>query len=247
MAPAVAPTTAAAATTAPAAAPTTASAAGQIVGTTSAADVKKYAGTTIRLAVQKHTATDAIQKLSPGFESQTGIKIAFEDIPQQQLSQKQVTDLSTGTGTYDVIGWFLNPEYVENNWIWSVDELRADKGSTDEKLLAMDDFFGKFLDYYKYKDQLWGLPFYGESLMMYYNADEFQKVGITRLRIRSRISKTRPRRSKLLGVWRESRSVAPRRTPTSIRSWCGSTATVASGWIRVQPARPGQAGNNRRR
>jgi multiple sugar transport system substrate-binding protein/sorbitol/mannitol transport system substrate-binding protein len=59
-----------------------------------------------------------------------------------------------------------------------VDELQQNKSTTDDKLLAMDDFFPKFLDYYRYKNQLWGLPFYGESLMLYYNAAEFQAAGI---------------------------------------------------------------------
>ncbi len=170
-----APTAAAAATAAPAGTP----AGGQIIGQINAADMKKYSGQTIHLAVQKHTATDAIQQMSPSFTAQTGINVNFENIPQEQLDQKQVTDLSTGTGSYDVIGWFLNPEYVENNWIYSVDELQQSKNITDDKLLAMDDFFPKFLDYYRYKNQLWGLPFYGESLMMYYNAEEFQQAGIS--------------------------------------------------------------------
>jgi len=148
--------------------------------TIAAADVKKYAGQTINLAVQKHTATDAIQQLSPDFEKQTGIKVNFEQIPQQELSQKQLTDLSTGTGTYDVIGWFLTPEYVDNNWIFPVDELRSNKGATDENLLALDSFFPPFIQTLTYNNKLYGLPFYGESIMMYYNTDEFMKAGIAK-------------------------------------------------------------------
>jgi multiple sugar transport system substrate-binding protein len=143
-------------------------------------DVQKFKDTTVNLAVQKHTATDAIQKLSPSFTEQTGIKLNFEQIPQQQMDQKQRTDLATGTGTYDVIGWFLNPEYVENKWIRPIDELRQDKDSTDEALLAMDDFYPPFLGWNQYKGALYGLPFYGESMMMYYNTEEFARVGITK-------------------------------------------------------------------
>lgn len=150
------------------------------LGVISATDVKKYAGTTIHLAVQKHTATDAIQALAPNFEQQTGITVNFEQIPQQQLDQKQRTDLATGTGSYDVIGWFLNPEYVENKWIFSIDDLRADAGSTDEALLAIDDFYAPFLQWNTYKDVLYGLPFYGESMMMYMNSAELKAVGITK-------------------------------------------------------------------
>jgi len=143
-------------------------------------DVKKYAGATIHLAVQKHTATDAIQEMASDFESQTGVTVNFEQIPQQQLDQKQRTDLATGTGSYDVIGWFLNPEYVENKWIRSVDEMRVDASVTDEALLAFNDFYQPFVNYYTYKNTLYGLPFYGESIMMYYNTEEFAKAGITK-------------------------------------------------------------------
>ena len=148
------------------------------LGTINAPDVRKYDGTTINLAVQKHTATDAIQELSPNFEEQTGITVNFEQIPQQQMDQKQRTDLATGTGTYDVMGWFLNPEYVENDWIRPIDELREETGATDEALLAIDDFYPPFLGWNQYKGVLYGLPFYGESIMMYYNTEEFSEAGI---------------------------------------------------------------------
>lgn len=143
-------------------------------------DPRAFEGTTINLAVQEHTATDAIRQLSPSFEEQTGITVNFEQIPQQQMNQKQLTDLSTGTGSYDLIGWFLNPEYIENGWIESVDTLRQDPASTDESLLALDDFYRPFLDWYRYKDVLYGLPFYGESIMMYYNTEEFERAGIAK-------------------------------------------------------------------
>ena len=178
--PTAAATTGAGATSAPATVSASGSATAGQLPTINAADTKKYAGQTINLAVQKHTATDAIQQLSPDFEKQTGIKVNFEQIPQQELSQKQLTDLSTGTGTYDVIGWFLNPEYVDNKWIYPVDELRANASITDEKLLAMDGFFPPFLQTLTYNGKLYALPFYGESIMMYYNTDEFQKVGIAK-------------------------------------------------------------------
>ena len=148
------------------------------LGKITAPDVQKYTGTTINLAVQKHTATDAIQQLSSNFEQQTGIKVNFEQIPQQQMDQKQRTDLATGTGSYDVMGWFLNPEYVENDWVRPIDEMRQDAGSTDEALLAIDDFYPPFLGWNQYKGVLYSLPFYGESIMMYYNTEEFERAGI---------------------------------------------------------------------
>lgn len=151
-----------------------------VIGQINVPDPKKYDGTTINLAVQEHTATDAIKALTPMFEQQTGITVNFEQIPQQQLEQKQLTDLSTGTGSYDVIGWFLSPEYIENDWITPIEELRQNADSTDENLLALDDFYEPFLAWNTYQDQLYGLPFYGESIMMYYNTEELARVGITK-------------------------------------------------------------------
>ncbi|MFN8664307.1 MAG: extracellular solute-binding protein [Thermomicrobiales bacterium] len=148
------------------------------LGVITAPDVRKDEGVTINLAVQKHSATDAIQALVGDFESQTGITVNFEQIPQQQMDQKQRTDLATGTGSYDVIGWFLNPEYIANDWITPIDELRQDTGSTDDALLAIDDFFEPFLGWNQYQGALYGLPFYGESMMMYYNKEEFAEAGI---------------------------------------------------------------------
>lgn len=58
------------------------------LGQITAPDVRKYEGATINLAVQKHSATDAIEALKGDFEAQTGIVVNFEQIPQQQMDQK---------------------------------------------------------------------------------------------------------------------------------------------------------------
>jgi sorbitol/mannitol transport system substrate-binding protein len=118
-----------------------------------------------------------IQKLTKdNFTKDTGIKVNYTVLPENELRDKVTQDVATGAGQYDVatVGAYEVPIWAKNGWLNPLDKY-ADQGSFDKadllppitKSLSGED--GK----------LYSLPFYGESSFLMYRKDVLQKKGIT--------------------------------------------------------------------
>jgi sorbitol/mannitol transport system substrate-binding protein len=118
-----------------------------------------------------------IQKLTKdSFTKDTGIKVNYTVLPENELRDKVTQDVATGAGQYDVatVGAYEVPIWAKNGWLNPLDKY-ADEGSFDRadllepitKSLTGED--GK----------LYSLPFYGESSFLMYRKDIFQQKGIT--------------------------------------------------------------------
>jgi sorbitol/mannitol transport system substrate-binding protein len=117
-----------------------------------------------------------MQKLAPEFEkANPGIKLKFVVLPENDLRQKVTTDITNNAGQYDVvtIGTYEVPIWAKNGWIASLDK-NAKSGSYD-----VDDLLPPIRKALSYQDQLYAVPFYGESSFLMYRKDLFQKAGLT--------------------------------------------------------------------
>jgi sorbitol/mannitol transport system substrate-binding protein len=114
-----------------------------------------------------------IQKLTKStFTKDTGIKVNYTVLPENELRDKVTQDVATGAGQYDVatVGAYEVPIWAKNKWLNPLDKY-ADQGSFDQgdllepitKLLSGED--GK----------LYSIPFYGESSFLMYRKDIFAK------------------------------------------------------------------------
>ena len=119
-----------------------------------------------------------IQKLTAdNFTKQTGIKVNFTILPENELRDKVTQDIATGAGQYDVatIGAYEVPIWAKNGWLHEVSSYAQGDANFDAadllppmtKLLSGDD------------GQLYGMPFYGESSMLMYRKDILQQKGLT--------------------------------------------------------------------
>jgi len=117
-----------------------------------------------------------IQKLTKdGFTKDTGIKVNYTVLPENELRTKVTQDVATGAGQYDVatVGAYEVPIWAKNKWLKPLDSYTG--GSWDKsdilppitKSLSGED--GK----------LYGMPFYGESSFLMYRKDVLAKKGIT--------------------------------------------------------------------
>ncbi len=117
-----------------------------------------------------------IQKLTKdSFTKDTGIKVNYTVLPENELRDKVTQDVATGAGQYDVatVGAYEVPIWAKNGWLNDLDSY-ADSGDFDSddllepitKSLSGED------------DKLYGLPFYGESSFLMYRKDVFKKKGL---------------------------------------------------------------------
>ncbi|MGA8209077.1 MAG: sugar ABC transporter substrate-binding protein [Nocardioidaceae bacterium] len=119
-----------------------------------------------------------IQKLTKdSFTKDTGIKVNYTVLPENELRDKVTQDVATKAGQYDVatVGAYEVPIWAKNGWLQEMDsaadgDSSYDKGDLLEpitKSLSGED--GK----------LYGLPFYGESSFLMYRKDVLAKKNIT--------------------------------------------------------------------
>ena len=129
--------------------------------------------TTLTIATVNNGDMIVMQKLSPKFEQETGIKLNWVVLEENVLRQRVTTDIATKGGSFDImtIGAYETPIWGKQGWLTPLDDLGADYGYDDivpqvKKGLSVD---GK----------LYAAPFYAESSMTFYRKDLFEKAGLT--------------------------------------------------------------------
>lgn len=119
-----------------------------------------------------------IQKLTKdSFTKDTGIKVNYTVLPENELRDKVTQDVATGAGQYDVatVGAYEVPIWAGNGWLKDVGTY-ADSSSSYDKA----DLLPPMVKSLSGQDgKLYGLPFYGESSFLMYRKDVFAKKGIT--------------------------------------------------------------------
>lgn len=119
-----------------------------------------------------------LQKLTADhFTKETGIKVSFTLLPENDVRDKISQDFANQAGQYDVatLSNYEIPIYARNGWLHAMDSYVAADPAYDEKdvlkpmreSLTGDD--GK----------LYGQPFYGESSFLMYRKDVFAAKGLT--------------------------------------------------------------------
>jgi sorbitol/mannitol transport system substrate-binding protein len=111
------------------------------------------------------------------FTKDTGIKVNFTVLPENELRDKVTQDIATKAGQYDVatIGAYEVPIWYKNGWLHELGSY-ADKDASFDKA----DLLKPMVQSLSGSDgKLYALPFYGESSMLMYNKDVMTAKGIT--------------------------------------------------------------------
>ncbi len=134
-------------------------------------------GTSVNVLMVNNSQMTELQKLAPRFTEETGIKVNFTVLPENDVRDKISQDFANQAGQYDVatLSNYEIPIYARNGWLHEMDSYVAKDPSYDEQdvlkpmrqSLTGDD--GK----------LYGQPFYGESSFLMYRKDVFAKEGLT--------------------------------------------------------------------
>ncbi|MGI3199384.1 ABC transporter substrate-binding protein [Streptomyces sp. GLT-R25] len=135
-------------------------------------------GESINVLMVGNPQMEDIAKLTKStFTKDTGIKVNFTILPENELRDKVTQDIATQAGQYDVatIGAYEVPIWHKNGWLHELSSYAGKDSAFDEadllkpmvQSLSGDD--GK----------LYALPFYGESSMLMYNKEVMAEKGIT--------------------------------------------------------------------
>jgi multiple sugar transport system substrate-binding protein len=100
----------------------------------SAFDWKQCKGQSIEVNFQLSPRGDLAKRTMPKFEELTGIKVGFEQIPEQQQRPKVAMEMATGHPSFDVVnvGMHVQKRLVERaNWMEDLRPYIADKSLTN--------------------------------------------------------------------------------------------------------------------
>ncbi|MEZ5832425.1 MAG: sugar ABC transporter substrate-binding protein [Dongiaceae bacterium] len=132
------------------------------------------ADTKLTIATVNNGDMIRMQKLTDDFTSKNpDISLEWVTLEENVLRQKVTTDIATKGGQFDVltIGTYEVPIWAKKGWLVALDNLGPDY-DVDDLLPAIRS--GLSLD-----GKLYAAPFYGESSMVMYRKDLFEKAGLT--------------------------------------------------------------------
>ncbi|AKZ55021.1 Various polyols ABC transporter, periplasmic substrate-binding protein [Streptomyces ambofaciens ATCC 23877] len=135
-------------------------------------------GDAINVLMVNNPQMVALQKLTADhFTAETGIKVNFTVLPENDVRDKISQDFANQAGQYDAatLSNYEIPIYARNDWLHEMDSYVAKDPAYDEK-----DILGPMRESLTGDDgKLYGQPFYGESSFLMYRKDLFAKAGLT--------------------------------------------------------------------
>jgi sorbitol/mannitol transport system substrate-binding protein len=129
---------------------------------------------TLTIATVNNGDMIRMQKLTDDFKAKNpGIDLEWVTMEENALRQKVTTDIATKGGQYDVmtIGTYEVPIWAKQGWLVPLDDLGAD--------YDVDDLLPAIRGGLSVDGKLYAAPFYGESSMVMYRRDLFEKAGLT--------------------------------------------------------------------
>jgi len=132
------------------------------------------AQTTLTIATVNNSDMIRMQGLTSEFTAKyPDITVKWVTLEENVLRQRVTTDIATKGGQFDVltIGTYEVPIWAKKNWLVPLDNLGSDYDTAD--------LLPKIRDAVSVSGKLYAAPFYGESSMVMYRTDLFQKAGLT--------------------------------------------------------------------
>src|SRR5437660_5608137 len=132
---------------------------------------------TITLAAVDNPQMADLKKLVGDFQSaHSDIKVNIVTLPEAQLRQQVTQDVAANSGRYDLftIGTYEVPLWAKKGWIENLSPYIAKDSSYDA-----NDLIPGIRGALSYQNNLYAVPFYGESSMLMYRKDMLSAKGIT--------------------------------------------------------------------
>jgi sorbitol/mannitol transport system substrate-binding protein len=132
---------------------------------------------TIRVAVVSNPNMINIEKLTPEFEKlNPGIKVVYDTLNENNERSLIETDITTHANQFNavMISNYETPIWAHNGWLVNLTPQLAASPSYD-----VSDLLKPIASSLTYSGGLYGVPFYGESSMVYYRKDLFKAAGLT--------------------------------------------------------------------
>jgi sorbitol/mannitol transport system substrate-binding protein len=151
-----------------------------LVGVSSAHSSARGGQGTLTIATVNNGDMIVMQSLTSAFTKKYGIKVKYVTLPENTLRQKVTSDVATGGGQFDIatVGTYEVPIWAKNKWIVNLQPYLSKLSPAASSAYKLSDVIQKVRLGLSYKNNLYALPFYGESSMTYYNKKLFAAAGL---------------------------------------------------------------------
>ena len=128
------------------------------------------------LMVNNPQMVDLQQLTAEHFTKETGIRVNYTVLPENDVRDKISQEFSSQAGQYDVasLSNFEIPIYAKAKWIAPLDEFIANDPEFDQ-----DDILKPMTTSLSSEGKVYGQPFYGESSFLMYRKDVLENAGVT--------------------------------------------------------------------
>ncbi len=153
----------------------------RVAGAADAFSWQRFNGSKIFIQFTKNPWSEAMEKMLPDFERQTGIKVEFSDLPEIQARQKVTVEFTAGSGGIDV--WYSSL-HVEKRRFWKSGwYLDLRKFLNDPTMTAPDydwnDMTGGAKDAVTQSDgSISALPAFVDPWILFYRKDLLAQKGL---------------------------------------------------------------------
>ena len=143
---------------------------------------RAYEGTEIRVILNQHPIASVAEKVLPGFEEATGIKVNLEVFPEDQYREKVKVELLAGNKNLDAFMTFLGQEgelFYEAGWYTDLQPFLDDPSLTDADYDWPEDYPAVSVAGSRLHDTQVMMPI-DRALppIVYYRKDLFEQYGI---------------------------------------------------------------------
>lgn len=136
-----------------------------------------WSGSTVRLLRHSGYDADVMRQLFEGFTAETGIKVEMDEVPFANLRTKEVTELSTGLSTYDLMATpdYWLPEYTSASWVRALDDLIASPATLDPDF-DIADISERLIGANVIEGATYALPWKFNTAVLAYRTDVFPEA-----------------------------------------------------------------------
>ena len=140
------------------------------------------AGTELVVASVNNGPMVTMNELSKKFTDETGIKVTYVMLTENDIRSKIQQDVAVGSGQFDLVTLGTNDigTYLDNGWTVALQPMFDKMSAEDKTWYDFDDLIEANIPAYSSASKgLAAVPLYGESTMIMYRKDLFDAAGLT--------------------------------------------------------------------
>lgn len=130
----------------------------------------------LSLAINSGVEGDALKQAARDFEAETGVRVQIAEFPYANLFEKELIDLTSATGAYDLImlddPWF--PRFAAGEFLTDLGLLYEKRGQGGPDPDFVESSIALCRHPYE-EGRLYALPYVGNSQLFFYRTDLFEK------------------------------------------------------------------------